>query len=280
MLIATHPPTDRFVKTSTDFTTLKEFNDYLEEVEQLTFNLINGIDLAETNARIATYESRLTAKSSTVAANNTSASDVQSAIDAHLTQSKKSRLDRYKAYALADRQLKTTEERAIVEALENGAEDEDIQRVQEEYTRKREDLERQRTAEEDRIMVVEEEQRRAIASGPSSGTKATAQQLPTTIQWESLQLFTGPLATLSDGSELLPHLADLRPPSPLQTALASKSSASTYPLYDPWTSKTYTDQMDRDEKLKLNASGWDAAMPWAWESRVAVQSLCVRPRDS
>lgn len=45
-----------FNKTQEHFTTLKDYNDYLEEVEDMTFNLIEGIDVEEIEAKIARYQ--------------------------------------------------------------------------------------------------------------------------------------------------------------------------------------------------------------------------------
>ncbi|KAI0080607.1 CDK-activating kinase assembly factor [Panus rudis PR-1116 ss-1] len=45
-----------FNKQREDFPDLRSYNDYLEEVEDITFNLINDIDVAETEARIAKYK--------------------------------------------------------------------------------------------------------------------------------------------------------------------------------------------------------------------------------
>jgi len=42
-----------FNKRREDFTDLRSFNDYLEEVEDIAFNLINDIDLPETEKRLA-----------------------------------------------------------------------------------------------------------------------------------------------------------------------------------------------------------------------------------
>ncbi|KAF8469165.1 CDK-activating kinase assembly factor MAT1-domain-containing protein [Kalaharituber pfeilii] len=46
-----------FNKRHSDFDNLKQYNDYLEEVESLTFNLIHGIDVAATEAKLSAYES-------------------------------------------------------------------------------------------------------------------------------------------------------------------------------------------------------------------------------
>jgi CDK-activating kinase assembly factor MAT1 len=45
----------RFNKRREDFPDLRIYNDYLEEVEDITFNLINDIDVQKTEARIAKY---------------------------------------------------------------------------------------------------------------------------------------------------------------------------------------------------------------------------------
>ena len=44
-----------FNRREEDFETLLAFNDYLNDVEDITFNLINGIDLEETNKKFETY---------------------------------------------------------------------------------------------------------------------------------------------------------------------------------------------------------------------------------
>ncbi|PPQ74207.1 hypothetical protein CVT26_004498 [Gymnopilus dilepis] len=44
-----------FNKRRDDFPDLRSYNDYLEEVEDITFNLINDIDIPQTEARIAKY---------------------------------------------------------------------------------------------------------------------------------------------------------------------------------------------------------------------------------
>jgi len=45
-----------FNKTRDHFPTLKDYNDYLEEVEDMTFNLIEGIDVEAIEAKIARYQ--------------------------------------------------------------------------------------------------------------------------------------------------------------------------------------------------------------------------------
>lgn len=45
-----------FNKKEEDFATLREYNDYLEEVESIIFNLCNNIDIVNTNKKIEQYK--------------------------------------------------------------------------------------------------------------------------------------------------------------------------------------------------------------------------------
>ncbi|XP_010040840.2 uncharacterized protein LOC104429702 [Eucalyptus grandis] len=45
-----------FNKREDDFPSLREYNDYLEEVEEMTFNLIEGVDVPTIEAKIAKYQ--------------------------------------------------------------------------------------------------------------------------------------------------------------------------------------------------------------------------------
>lgn len=43
-------------KKEEDFSTLKEYNDYLEEIETIVYNLTNNIDIVGTNKKIEQYK--------------------------------------------------------------------------------------------------------------------------------------------------------------------------------------------------------------------------------
>lgn len=45
-----------FNKRRDDFETLLDYNNYLEEVEEMTFNLVNGVDVAKTESKLQAYE--------------------------------------------------------------------------------------------------------------------------------------------------------------------------------------------------------------------------------
>ena len=45
-----------FCKTEDEFENLRSYNDYLEMVEDIIYNLCNNIDILETNKKIAEYK--------------------------------------------------------------------------------------------------------------------------------------------------------------------------------------------------------------------------------
>ena len=45
-----------FYKRAEDFDTLREYNDYLEEFEDIVFNLVNDVDVQSTYARLDTFK--------------------------------------------------------------------------------------------------------------------------------------------------------------------------------------------------------------------------------
>src|SRR5271170_719026 len=55
-----------FNKRREDFKSLRAYNDYLEEVEDIIFNLVNGTDVKQTEAKVSAYEAE---NKSSIAAN-------------------------------------------------------------------------------------------------------------------------------------------------------------------------------------------------------------------
>lgn len=70
-----------FNRRQDEFTSLLAYNNYLEEVETLTFNLIYGIDVATTEAKLAAYASQ---NAPVIAANAARSSEESANVDASL----------------------------------------------------------------------------------------------------------------------------------------------------------------------------------------------------
>ena len=125
-----------FNKRQSDFDTLRQFNDYLEEVEALTFNLIHGIDLAETEKKLSAYESL---NKSSIAANAALAASEQAAFTHNQELERQSILAAREAAAreLEEERKEAKEAKvAMVRALATAKDGEEAKRIVAETERK------------------------------------------------------------------------------------------------------------------------------------------------
>lgn len=81
----TSPTSPSFNRRESEFTTLLAYNNYLEEVETLTFNLIQRIDVPTTEAKLSAYAS---ANAPTIAHNATLTTQESATTEAHLAAQK------------------------------------------------------------------------------------------------------------------------------------------------------------------------------------------------
>jgi len=106
-----------FNKRPEDFKTLKEYNDYLEEVEDITFNLINDVNVEETEARIQKFAEE---NQSIIAANEAKQQREEKVNAWRIEQEKSNRQHKREAYL---QQLKEehealrAEERELISSL-------------------------------------------------------------------------------------------------------------------------------------------------------------------
>lgn len=248
----------------------------MEEAEQLTFNLVNRIEVEETNAKLAQYERSI------AAAKNASNDDVTAAteaLDARLQQLRQARIARRKAQDLEDATLRREEEKAVVAALEEGQEEEELAVIQAEWHEKRLEVERRREEQEAEDVRVEEEVRREIAEAQSGVRKAKARggavgEEVRRPEWKAeslLQFAPGPMATLSVGDELLePAISKVCAPVELRAAGATGS----WTPYDPWI-EPFLDHLDDAKRTTFKAGGYDVAEWWRYQMRTGVGSLGV-----
>lgn len=290
-------------KQQSDFASLSEYNNYLEEVEQITFNLLHKVDTEATHARIAAYEAANKASASRMANQSESESAAMAQSEARLLALRKARAERRKRQDLEDVQWKQEEQREIVAALEDGLEEEDIGRIHDKWAEKRAKRDEEREVEELReIRQEEEEQRRmgqagqrnksrATGSGNGSSDKgagaATAPASPfatSSDTWrpESMRYFTGPLAQLSTGLELFESADTLQPPEALRVdrpgQIPHDQSGDRKAPYDPWTAKVLT-KMSATDVEAFKAGGYDWCEWWKWELSVAGGSMGVHPQS-
>ncbi|CAO1633111.1 unnamed protein product [Parajaminaea phylloscopi] len=275
-------------KGQEDFASLKDYNDFLEQAELLTANLIHRVDLEETNAQLARIEAEVAPSSGRNAGRGRDDPNAAPAVsgealalaDARLLSLRQERLARRRAQDLEDLRVRKEEEDEIVTALEDGLEEEDITAIQEKYKRRRVEIDQGRDRQELDDVRREEQLRRdaaeaalpaskrassaAVASGAASGSRG-----PDTgaRDWrpESLLLFGGPLATLTTGEELL----GAEPTDPISTA---PPPSDGWVPYDPWL-HSWLGALPQDEKERYRAGGYDVADYWQRQMLVAVSSL-------
>jgi len=112
-----------FNKRREDFGSDREYDDYLEEVEDLTFNLLNDIDIPKTEARIAEFQKQ---NAQSIAANQAKAALEALSQQERDEVEKRAREERMRMVEEAERVDREEEERArseIVEALARGDEE-------------------------------------------------------------------------------------------------------------------------------------------------------------
>lgn len=264
------------------------------------FNLINRVDYDATLAKLTAYEQANRSSSSRHAAQSESDSQALAALETHLAQLRKARMEKRKTHEVEDLKWRREEEDEVVRAIEDGREEEEIEAVQARWKGKREEREREREVEEEEALQREEEVRRGLEGAkngtrpppPGGGDGKNGAQTGngasvSSSGWSahSLQTFTGPLATLSTGLELFidpttKQELTLLAPSRLQTGAAPtiSSTSTTMTPYDPWT-QPVLEKMTAEDVEALKAGGFDWCENWRWDLSVALGSLAARPPE-
>lgn len=112
-----------FNKRRDDFSSLREYNDYLEEVEDMTFNLVNGAHVAATEAKLSAYEAANRELITTNAAR--AAAEMQAAAAASRQELDAARVAREFAAREAEEERREAEElkKRTLDALASGSRD-------------------------------------------------------------------------------------------------------------------------------------------------------------
>ncbi|KAJ2962923.1 hypothetical protein NQZ79_g1964 [Umbelopsis isabellina] len=106
-----------FNKRPEDFPSLRAYNDYLEEVEDITFNLINEVDVAETEAKMAQYEKEnkdIIAANEARIENEQKTSSYQEELE---KKEKEQRLEDYRRQLEEERQMREKEKNELIREL-------------------------------------------------------------------------------------------------------------------------------------------------------------------
>lgn len=241
-----------FNRRQEDFVDLKAYNDYLEEVEEITFNLIHEIDLPRTNAKLEQYEA---AHRSTIASSaniSQQESDRQARVDEEEKQAKKARAERVRQQEEAEREEREKERLEMMRELEKGGDPDELLAQQRKKRLEREERQRLLDLETARR---EKEAAQASANGGAGGADA-ADRRPWSL--DMILDFEGPLAYLDDASALF----SVRKVPTALGGLEGVKGAAGYE--DPWLTPAW---VTKEQIARYRAGGFD------WERQVWTRGI-------
>lgn len=254
-----------FNRRPEDFPNLKAYNDYLEEFEEITFNLVNKIDVEHTQQRLAQYEAR---NKTTIAAHQQlreQESEQQLQADEEARHERHMRAQRVLAEQKLEQQQREEDEKEIVAALATGRSIEEVMLEREKRLeiRAREAQKRERD-EQQRLVQYEEQLRAKRHAAPKTRQTAAEAEL---IREATRSDYQGPFATISDGTALA--TARAAPPS-----LGGLGQASDGYL-DPWLRP---DLASKEAAAQYRAGGYDwQHQVWQRGLSAACDALGLRP---
>lgn len=252
-----------FNRRQDDFVDLKAYNDYLEEVEEITFNKIHEIDLPRTNAKLEQYQAAHRSAIASSANISQQESDRQARMDEEEKQAKKARADRVRKQEEAEREQRERERLEMMRELEKGADPDEV--LEKQRKRRLEREERQRlldleTARRDK------EAAQALANGGAGGADAVDRR-PWSL--DMILDFEGPLAYLDDASALF----RVRKAPTALGGLEGVKGASGYE--DPWLMPAW---VTKEQIARYRAGGFDwERQVWTRGIRAACEGIGAAP---
>ncbi|WFD44193.1 TFIIH/NER complex subunit [Malassezia psittaci] len=233
-----------FNRRPDDFPSLKAYNDYLEEFEEITFNLVNKIDVEQTRHRLAQYEARNKAMIAANQQQREQESERQLQADEAAKLERHMRAQRVVAEQKLEREQREEEEKQIVAALAKGA---TIDEVMQERERRQEDRLREAQKRE-----MEEQQRLQLYEQQlQDKSRVTTKTRPTGIEAEIIREairsdYQGAFATISNGADL----TTVRAAPPSLGGLGTSSDG----YVDPWLRPEWS---SKESAAQFRAGGYD-----------------------
>ncbi|PWN53272.1 CDK-activating kinase assembly factor [Violaceomyces palustris] len=263
-----------FNRREEEFEDLRAYNDYLEEVEEITFNLINEIDLARTNAKLAQYEAAHRSAIANSAQQILRESEMQASADEREKEAKKAKAERLRLEEEREKEERERERIEIVKELERGGDPDVI------LERRRQ---RQREKEERRMREEMEQVRRSRASAAALSSYASGPGGPMgageveTRGW-SLDMildFEGPLASLDDASYLFQTRKAPSVIGGLEGLVQRNGNGVGYD--DPWLKSSW---VTKEQVARYRAGGYDwEKTVWRRGIRAACEGIGIKPLD-
>ena len=278
---------------------LKAYNDYLDQVESATFQVLHGPTAADEEAGWKWINAQEAANRNAVASHAREVereSEVARRVEEMEREARRQKAERLRALEEQERTEKEREDRMLVEMLEKGQVDaEEVQRRRKEGTRRwakeRDRLEREIEQEfeenqQERLgdllsavtSAARGRKRKAGDDAADSAEGSANKKLYGLLGYkpEMLQDFQGPLAALTDARSLLPPKL-LYAPADARPSSSTTASASTR-LLGKIGSKQGANA-SKEELLRMEAGGYDWKMALGRDHQAALMTLGFRTRE-
>ncbi|RSH95071.1 TFIIH/NER complex subunit [Saitozyma podzolica] len=233
---------DVFNKREEDFKTSREYDDYLEDVENLTFNLLNDIDLVRTERRIAEHAKQ---NAKLIAANQEKAALEAMSQSERDEVERRAREERMRMVEEAERLERSEEERVkaeVIEALAKGAH------------------------------LRADEIRKAHETAKLTRAESLAKALPPSlIPTKEDEGIHTPLS---------PSYAGPFVPIPYSDPSQAEWVDWYRPKEDYVDGRSGVIWAKEDKEGKVRPGGWDLGLFWEMEIRAAVEGLGIEPISS
>ncbi|KAL4400347.1 TFIIH/NER complex subunit [Malassezia pachydermatis] len=253
-----------FNRKPEDFPDARAYNDYLEEFEEITFNLINKIDLEQTQARLAQFE----VLNKSMIASQQQLRDQESLRQQHLDDAERQermlRAQKVKEEQERERREREAEEKEIVAELEKGRSIEEVMAEREKRREERAKALAQREREEQQRQKLFEE-RLHTTSTSSRAVKMSQDEILYARQVASSD-FDGAFALIDDGAQWAPA-------RPAPASLGGLGPGDGY--MDPWLK---AEQVSKSAVAQYRAGGYDwQHQVWQRGLNALCDSLALRP---
>ncbi|WFD36727.1 TFIIH/NER complex subunit [Malassezia cuniculi] len=209
-----------------EFPSLRAYNDYLEEFEEITFNLVNKIDVERTQSRLAQYEALNRSLIAAQQHQREQESEAQLLQDQAARRERQLRAKRIQEEQEREREFAEQDEKIVVAELAKGRSVEEVFAERQKRVEERAKEAQRREAAERRRQQAEEQRRLAIEKVEAAARPSVAEAA---LQAGNVAArdFSGPLATVDDGSSL----ADVRA---APASIGGLGSSSDEGYVDPW----------------------------------------------
>ncbi|EPQ29078.1 uncharacterized protein PFL1_03367 [Pseudozyma flocculosa PF-1] len=255
-----------FNRREEDFPDLTAYNNYLEEVEEITFNLIHEIDLPRTQAKLEQYQAAHRSAIANSAQQTLQESERQAKADEDAREAKRARGERLRLVEEREKEERERERLEIVRELERGGDPDAVMEKQKKRQQEREErLQREEREERRREKEAQQQAALAAAGGGADALDRRAWTLDMILDYE------GPLATLDDASSLF----TVRKAPTAMGGLEGVPQKLGVGYEDPWLKPAY---ITKEQIQRYRAGGYDwQDGVWRREIRAACEGIGVAP---